>query len=978
MPCFFCGKRVSLVRQLADADFCSDDHRRRYQELTRHALDRLLDAGQRLGTPEVRLDEEAVPAWQPEPIAVDTAYDETIAPPAPAFEPTRYAEPERSPWRPAPPEPEPAAAEPPPEDGVPPEAYYFARLECAPHPVDFAPQTANIDGFEGSFNAPRSAVPKDRCGMRQSLFVREPFLRAMTRPLPAHAGADGGYGFHGAVRCESNTRPLELAAAAHEPAERPLADTRPRPATMPAAVHTASGSAGRSVPRPALPRVHVSGGLRAGFELAGMAAYPLVRGAAIAASAARALAPAVAFGTALSFSHQSTIRARAAVLRGDFANVPRPHATKRAAHWFEEPELEYAWTILLPGIQSRPAAEGEISAPPPLAPEWPAQKPRARAFPSAMLSAPIAPYAVAQVVLPQLADTAQMSAVIETDFAKLGYGAAIAPRRHTPTLNFDLATAFAAAAAPITPQSAPPAAMYARLDPATFAATSASVPAGRSLPGIRTLGAQYGRPEALVQIPELAGGVSVARLPEGGPRLGLMPRRPVSIAFAAHPAITIEFQSEPVTPACHIRFLAAIEGASTFPTPYPSARIGFRSAASVSLDFEERLPSPPELHAAAAMSQLASIEPGTHQPAALAGRISGAMILDALVIEGTSEVRLPDVTLKTRILAGAIEPQPLQQIGRPLVAGRPAVAKVLSECRTECQTLLPAAPGPAGAAHLIPVGIEHPLPPRQVASQPSSPRTVECPLSLPPAALVEWSARTATPLALGASPAIRSHIGGTAGRSSAQPCGWLALAPAAPEIEGDSTPLRSGLPGVGALSSASIGRGTYLDRAPRPPAAGTAAGAVSPFAAQETSLPAGGTIVAREALDGAAAITVPPRPRAGHAAAILVSGTGFRQRNCLLPEIRLDATLSRIASARSLEECRTLPLPGPARHEASKPAAAQMVVVPIPFSAPLDMAAGRIRPVGPFALGTGGIELWSNQKACPIASRRREAELPPF
>ena len=73
MPCFFCGKRVSLVRQLTDADFCSDDHRKRYQELTRLALDRLLYAGQRLGTPVLHPDAQPFPEWQPEPIAVETS-----------------------------------------------------------------------------------------------------------------------------------------------------------------------------------------------------------------------------------------------------------------------------------------------------------------------------------------------------------------------------------------------------------------------------------------------------------------------------------------------------------------------------------------------------------------------------------------------------------------------------------------------------------------------------------------------------------------------------------------------------------------------------------------------------------------------------------------------------------------------------------------------------------------------------------------
>jgi hypothetical protein len=42
MPCFYCGKKVSLVRQITDGDFCSDEHRKRYHDLTRLALDRLM------------------------------------------------------------------------------------------------------------------------------------------------------------------------------------------------------------------------------------------------------------------------------------------------------------------------------------------------------------------------------------------------------------------------------------------------------------------------------------------------------------------------------------------------------------------------------------------------------------------------------------------------------------------------------------------------------------------------------------------------------------------------------------------------------------------------------------------------------------------------------------------------------------------------------------------------------------------------
>ncbi len=44
MPCFYCGKRISVVRSLNDSDFCSDEHRRRYSDLTRTALGRLSES----------------------------------------------------------------------------------------------------------------------------------------------------------------------------------------------------------------------------------------------------------------------------------------------------------------------------------------------------------------------------------------------------------------------------------------------------------------------------------------------------------------------------------------------------------------------------------------------------------------------------------------------------------------------------------------------------------------------------------------------------------------------------------------------------------------------------------------------------------------------------------------------------------------------------------------------------------------------
>jgi len=83
MPCFYCGKRVSLVRQLTDADFCSEEHRKRYHQLTRSALSRLLEANKQFAPVEVRPEAElepvpAVPAIAAEP--ANGRYPELVSP----------------------------------------------------------------------------------------------------------------------------------------------------------------------------------------------------------------------------------------------------------------------------------------------------------------------------------------------------------------------------------------------------------------------------------------------------------------------------------------------------------------------------------------------------------------------------------------------------------------------------------------------------------------------------------------------------------------------------------------------------------------------------------------------------------------------------------------------------------------------------------------------------------------------------------
>src|SRR5579872_4037750 len=48
MSCFYCGKRVSLVRKRNDPDFCSDDHREKYNARTRRSMEALAQDEERM------------------------------------------------------------------------------------------------------------------------------------------------------------------------------------------------------------------------------------------------------------------------------------------------------------------------------------------------------------------------------------------------------------------------------------------------------------------------------------------------------------------------------------------------------------------------------------------------------------------------------------------------------------------------------------------------------------------------------------------------------------------------------------------------------------------------------------------------------------------------------------------------------------------------------------------------------------------
>ena len=1070
MPCFFCGKRVSLVRQLTDADFCSDDHRKRYQELTRLALDRLLDAGQRLETPVLHPDAGALPEWQPEAIAVDEPRYEEAIQPVPERRPPPQPEPEefRRPWRP--PEPEPVYAAPAVEQGepIPPEAFYFARLDCEPQPQAFPPHAVDIETFEPSFNAPTTTASPGRCGLRQSSLLPEPMRRAMSRAMPARSGPGGGEGIHGAPQFGGLAPAAGRAFSICQLTPQPLLNFGPRPARMQAGVLAATEGAGRALPRPGLPRLRGAQGQVAGVRPAALAHSAMPRGtgnvarqpgeigflpfqasarvgwptrlapgravrlsghrplsaSAVNVATHRSVAPAAVFQAVPSYSCHTALRKRAAVVRAELAGVPLPRAVQSALRQREAPAAVFAGTAILPAFSRGPVARIDIATPP-VATERPTEAPRARTITTARRWEPIADFAaVPPAALPHLAATKPIFGVNAAHFEALGRAAVAKPqagslaraaavdagrwaepraglpvfaprrrggslpaarslvasglpnpvRRSASAATPGPAAAFSASASePITPPSAAIAAARELLDPATYAATSASVPARGTRRGAVTVGAQFGRPEALVQIPTLAARARATHIGAGQPRMGPTPQRPVSVAFRPHTAGSVEFHLQARTPACPIHFEERIAQATHFPAPYPATQKGSLVSAGATLGFAGLRASLPGFRAPAATILLASADAATHLPAARTGRLGGATVPGEFASQGSSEVRLPDVALKLPASSGAIGLRPLQGTAQPAPRVRSAAPSALPALQIDGRALFPAPPAPVSSTHLLPAGTGLALGPRRAAAARAAVKAADFSLPVPPATVMEWTSRTVAPRVLSVATATRGQIASARIRSTAQPCGWLVLGPSDPAIGRASGLLRRGT-----LRSGSIERGSHLEATPKRPAAAAALGAASPFSAHEASFPREREIGAREAVEIAAAATVVPHFRTRSAAAVRSMGIGFRQRHALLPEILLDATLARIAAARRLDECPTNPLPRPARRDTFKPSAAETENVPIELTAPLSTADSRVRPVGPFPLGAAELAPLPERKAWALHSSRRDAEMVAF
>ncbi|MGD0015513.1 MAG: hypothetical protein ABSD56_14000, partial [Bryobacteraceae bacterium] len=233
MPCFYCGKRVSLVRQLTDADFCSDDHRKRYRALTRTALNRLLETGQQ--TTDLSQDLSAefspLPAYveQPEVEVPAPRHDEPLPSSAPATQ-TRRPRQLGAPHAVFAMPPAPVAAAPPPE------VNFFLELPLRPSLAGSFRHSTDLEAAEPDFDGQAEAAQGDS---------------------PAAIPRLRGNSLHGG---ELHMGPLRAAPQLQaRAAERlPMVSTVPvrqRPATVPADRKLSLPAPSLAAPQPALGRV---------------------------------------------------------------------------------------------------------------------------------------------------------------------------------------------------------------------------------------------------------------------------------------------------------------------------------------------------------------------------------------------------------------------------------------------------------------------------------------------------------------------------------------------------------------------------------------------------------------------------------------------------------------------------------------------------------------------------------------------------
>ena len=1063
MPCFYCGKRVSLVRQLADADFCSDSHRKRYHELTRLALDKLLDANQRLATPELRPEEEPEPVrgWRqpkrasrlPEEIAIAEEPEEDL--PAPPPPPRRRAVKEPEPVFSMPAAPEP-------EEG-PPLVDYFAMMEFGPMGMTAAPQGVELALAEPLFTAHTRASAHDHLAAWSGPFAGD--RSGATAPHDSvfeRAGATSA-GFRSARWHGNLPRTSALISAGTDWTLPPqsLILGRVVPTTYASRLEMEVRAMGRAVPRPTLPHAAAGRAGRAGLSPAGIVHYPRLaaglgratqrstRSEAVAFRAwvdagnltvgaitnivrvsgfqpfqvgtvsgptRQKAAPAALFHLQASLSLQVPVRGPQLPAAAGYADLPSPGATRFEPHALVAQARTFTAGTLLPDPLLEIIAEVEIGETPPLADQWLVPTPDAMAVVSARRPAASAVFRAGAIGLPELPVETQAIGLRTPELEVLGYppsvraglvrmqrvaaeleawsetetwlpvfdahglGCAVPsaasltvlgspPSVHRPYAAAEGQALAFAAGAPAVPYTGGIAAARHEIEEASFESTAASVAAGAALPSAVSVGALFRRPEAMVRTPSLP---AAPPTPSLSPSLlvhAITQQRPMTAPRAARLAATAGFLFEARTPDFPALFESRLPEGAYLPLGDQAVRKGTRLLEAERLAFPAAPVPVPELQARTGAGRLYVAEPATQVPAPFVARMPGTRMHDAAVIRVSSTVRL--VPAGTKALCGprVIEPPSLEEYPQPAARALPTPARAASAQEMVRQTLLPPAPAPFGAAHVLPWPEEAVIVPRVARPMFPAARAAVQALPAPPTALPERAVTTVTPLMLPVPAAISSQVAGLRTRGYPLPSGWIAPDPAAPVVTAGSALAREGQ-----LKSAPLDRGAYLEPSRRAPASASVQGTGTPFVAQAPLLPPEYGVAAREALDHSPAAPIPPTSKTGKAPLASLISMGFRLRHALLPEIRVEPALARIGAARRLEECECEPLASPALRDVLRTRVASTTAVAVPISEPLGRGAGAIRPIRPFALAEAGMGPLPKQGTRTISSRRRDVE----
>ncbi len=203
---------------------------------------------------------------------------------------------------------------------------------------------------------------------------------------------------------------------------------------------------------------------------------------------------------------------------------------------------------------------------------------------------------------------------------------------------------------------------------------------------------------------------------------------------------------------------------------------------------------------------------------------------------------------------------------------------------------------------------------------------------------------------LGTHKGTAGRIAPLAGTRRNHPVGWAPTAIAEPLV---STGV--GLAAKGALGSSGTLKGTYLDPV-RKAAKPRSREVETPFPIQDARLPAEREVTAHEVLDPVSPALLAPRSRTGSTPTVQRIEDPFRPQAEVTPDIgKAERPLVAALAARNLAGSALQKAAEPKWREIAGGSQARAAAAPIEFSGLPGKAAGRVKPVQPFALGVSAL-----------------------